>query len=97
MAWQGHSDQSRQKKITDAYYMALYIPEKKMEDVPWELTELFLCEEVYHCRPSELAEEDWETIQFHLELIGVRRSVAAFKAQPATSARGKVLTLSGAG
>ena len=97
MAWEGHGNPSAQKKIIDDYYTALYIPDKKMDDVPWELTEFFLCEEVYHCRPSELAGEDWETVQFHLELISTRRKVQQFKEKPSTGAASKIRTLSGAG
>jgi hypothetical protein len=43
---------------------------------------------VYFCRPSELAEEDAETVMFHIELINVERKVEKFKAKPATSAAG---------
>lgn len=63
-----------------------------MEDAPWELVELFLCEQ-FHCLPSQLANEDAETISFMLELLNVRRQVDKFKAKPATQAGGKILTL----
>ena len=92
----GRRRESRQKKITDAYFSARLL-DKKIDDPDWALTELYLCREVYHCRPSELGEEDAETVLFHIELINVERKVEKFKAKPATgSAQGKVITMGSA-
>jgi hypothetical protein len=37
---------------------------------PPEWLDLQLCE-LYHCTPSELAEQDWETVMLHLELKAI--------------------------
>lgn len=42
---------------------------------PWEYVELLLCRDVYHCTPSELAEQDWETVRVHLRLLSVEGKV----------------------
>lgn len=53
----------------------------KSGDVPWEYIELQLCRDIYHCLPSQLAREDYETIQTHLMLMGVENEVEDFKKQ----------------
>jgi hypothetical protein len=42
---------------------------KTYDDLPFEYTELILCRDVYHCLPSELGDESWETISAHLALM----------------------------
>jgi hypothetical protein len=37
--------------------------------VPWEVTELYLCRDVYHCTPLELEEVPWEMVERHLIII----------------------------
>lgn len=41
--------------------------------------DLFLCEQVYHCRPSELDQEDGERIARHMIILDVRAKVAERK------------------
>jgi len=48
----------------------------------WRVTELTLCRHIYHCTPSQLAEQDWETVQFHLDLIAVEQRVEKFRKAP---------------
>lgn len=43
--------------------------ESKNTKPPWEWTELQLCREVYHCLPSALAGEDYDTVATHLEML----------------------------
>ena len=50
-------------------------------EVPWEYVELQLCRDIYHCLPSQLAREDYDTIQIHLFLMGVENEVEEFKKQ----------------
>ncbi len=45
---------------------------------PWECSELVLCG-LYHCRPSELDEEDWDRIQKHLIILNVMEELKALK------------------
>lgn len=40
-----------------------------------EYLELVLCRDVYHCTPSELAAEDWRTIEAHLEVMAAEAQV----------------------
>lgn len=42
---------------------------------PWAWLELRLCRDVYHCTPSELAEQDWLTIATHIELMNIEAEV----------------------
>jgi hypothetical protein len=47
--------------------------------VPWEWVELQLCRDVYHCLPSELAEEDATTVLLHLSLLDAEARAMKFK------------------
>jgi hypothetical protein len=55
------------------------MPHAPQGAVPWEWLELTLCKDVYHCRPSELAEEEWATVQLHLKLLEAKAEVDASK------------------
>lgn len=46
---------------------------------PVEYTELQLCRDVYHCRPSELAEEDAAVVRVHLALLTAESRVRRFE------------------
>jgi hypothetical protein len=43
--------------------------------LPPEYVELVLCRDVYHCRPSELDEEDDERVAAHLICLEVEEAV----------------------
>lgn len=45
----------------------------KAREMPWAYQELVLCRDVYHCTPSQLAAEDWETVREHLRLLAVEQ------------------------
>jgi hypothetical protein len=47
-------------------------------EMPWEYIELYLCRDIYHCTPNELAEQPIETVNMHLKLIGVENIVKQF-------------------
>lgn len=49
--------------------------ENEEREVPWEYLELMLCREVYHCTPSELAEQPADVVQMHLSLINAENRV----------------------
>jgi hypothetical protein len=55
------------------------MPHAPQGEVPWEWLELTLCRDVYHCRPSELAEEDWATVSLHLKLLEAKAEVDGAK------------------
>lgn len=55
------------------------VPSSPLGHVPWEWLELLLCRDVYHCRPSELAEEDWNTINLHLKLMEAKSEIDEIK------------------
>ena len=38
-------------------------------ELPDEYVFLNLCKNVYHCLPSELMEEDWNTVMDHLAML----------------------------
>ncbi len=46
--------------------------------VPWAWNELQLCR-MYGCTPSQLAKEDWETVQTHMRFLQVEEEVREFK------------------
>lgn len=46
--------------------------------VPWAWNELQLCR-MYGCTPSQLAQEDWETVMTHARFLEVEEEVKAFK------------------
>lgn len=48
------------------------------KSVPWAWTELQLCR-IYGCTPSQLANEDWETVQTHIRFLQVEAEVREFK------------------
>lgn len=50
-------------------------------EMPWAYTELILCRDVYHCAPSVLGEQDWETVQTHLAIMRVEQEVRQLKQQ----------------
>lgn len=37
--------------------------------MPWEMIELYLCRDVYHCSPSELDRQDPARVFAHLEAL----------------------------
>jgi len=39
--------------------------------------ELLLCRDVYHCTPSELAEQDWYVVNKHIRLLSVEAEIKA--------------------
>jgi hypothetical protein len=47
--------------------------------VPWEYTVLQLCRDVYHCRPSELLEEDAAIVRVHLALLSTEARIRRFE------------------
>lgn len=51
--------------------MHLFLPNSKNAAPPFEYLEVQLCRDVYHCRASELEDEDWETIERHLVVLEV--------------------------
>jgi len=51
----------------------------KSGEPPWEFISLKLCREIYHCLPSQLGEEDWAEIEYHLYLLGVEAEVQQFQ------------------
>jgi hypothetical protein len=48
------------------------------EPVPWAWNELQLCR-MYGCTPSQLAKEDWLTVQTHMRFLEVEAEAQAFK------------------
>ena len=50
-------------------------------DPPWPYVELRLCRDVYHCTPSQLDEEDWDTVKTHLALMGAEDDVRKAEAK----------------
>ena len=50
---------------------------------PWEYIELVLCRDVYHCRPSELREENFEDIMEHLACLDIEAKVRNSKMKEA--------------
>lgn len=42
---------------------------------PWPWVRLFLCRDVYRCRPSELDDEDWQTVMLDIEMLAVETRV----------------------
>ena len=43
------------------------------DDVPGEYTDYLLCTQVYRCTPSELDEQDANTVLLHLEMFNEDR------------------------
>jgi hypothetical protein len=43
--------------------------------VPWEMIEVWLCRDVYHCTPAELDKQDPIRIMRHLEAISGEATV----------------------
>lgn len=58
------------------------MPNAPQGAIPWEWTELVLCRDVYHCRPSELAGEDWATVSLHLKLLDAKAETEAAAKDP---------------
>ena len=54
--------------------------------MPWEYIEYILCSKVYHCTPSQLREEDADTIMLHLSFYNIRRELGYERDQPADKA-----------
>jgi hypothetical protein len=50
-------------------------------EIPEEYTDLILCRDVYHCLPSELDKEDWQTIANHIAMIEAESKVHKMKSQ----------------
>lgn len=48
---------------------------KSTKNVPQGYNELILCRDVYHCLPSQLAQEDWGVIQEHIRYMNVEGEV----------------------
>ena len=42
---------------------------------PWEYIQLRLCQDVYHCTPSQLDEQDWQTIETHLLILNLEEQL----------------------
>lgn len=61
----------------------------KSGEAPWEYIELLLCRDIYHCLPSQLAREDYDTIQTHLALMEVEKEVDDFNKQVQTDRKTK--------
>ena len=59
------------------FKLALIMPHAPGAEIPWAWTELILCRDVYHCRPSELEEEDWATVATHLALLEAKAEMDA--------------------
>lgn len=57
------------------FKLALIMPHAPGAEIPWAWTELMLCKDVYHCRPSELAEEEWATVSTHMALLEAKAEV----------------------
>jgi len=53
-----------------------HLLEPRKHDAPNELLELILCRDIYHCRPSELDDEDWLRVRAHLTCIAAENEVA---------------------
>lgn len=47
--------------------------------MPWEYVVLQLCRDVYHCRPSELEQEDAAVVRVHLALLSTEARVRRFE------------------
>jgi hypothetical protein len=48
-------------------------------ELPWIYSEVRLCRDVYHCRPSELDEEEFERIQMHIAIMNLEAEAEALK------------------
>ena len=48
---------------------------------PPELLELRLCRDVYHCTPTELAQQPLETVLDHLTCLQIEHEVRELRAQ----------------
>jgi len=48
---------------------------KKGDPLPFEAIEMHLCRDVYHCLPSQLAEEDWFDVAIHLKIIDIESRI----------------------
>jgi len=44
-------------------------------DLPQEYLEMRLCRDVYHCLPSQLAQEAWADIRLHLAMMAAEKEV----------------------
>jgi hypothetical protein len=71
------------------FKLALVMPHAPQGEIPWAWTELLLCRDVYHCRPSELYDEEWATVSTHLALLEAKAEMDGQKGaeQPVTPAR----------
>ncbi len=47
--------------------------------MPVDWLELRLCRDVYHCTPSELAEQDADQVNRHLRLLAVEARIENFR------------------
>lgn len=47
--------------------------------MPSEYLELFLCRDVYHCTPVELAEVPYETVRDHLAVLSAESRALELK------------------
>ncbi len=54
------------------------MPNAPQGEVPWAWLELQLCQ-LYHCRPSELEDEDWATVSLHVQLMDAKNEVDSAK------------------
>jgi hypothetical protein len=59
------------------FKLALVMPHAPQGEIPWAWTELLLCRDVYHCRPSELYDEEWATVSTHLALLEAKAEIDA--------------------
>ncbi len=49
------------------------------DELPAEYVDLYLCRDVYHCTPSQLAAEDAVEIQKHLAMLAAEAQVRGMK------------------
>lgn len=57
----------------------LWTPKSATTPPPNEWLYLQLCRDVYHCTPSQLDREDWDTIATHIALLEAEGEVQAAK------------------
>lgn len=50
-------------------------------ETPPEVIEVYLCQDVYHCVPSALERQDWDTVQRHLIVLDAKARVSNLKAE----------------
>lgn len=47
--------------------------------VPWEVLELRLCRDIYHCTPTQLDDVPWDRVNRHIIVMEAERDVGEYE------------------